>query len=86
MFSLIPLAWAMSRGIEVPIRDVTLPIRTAAGTVPMRVRPGRIRAWWNDRREGWPYHFPALFQVDPTSSAPPLLGLAACSPGPTRSP
>jgi len=41
----------------------------------MRVRPGRIRAWWNEERLGYPFDWPILFRVDAPLDIPSILGL-----------
>lgn len=76
-YSVVSLALAMSRGIPVPPPDaeVDLPLQTVSGSISMRVRPGRIRAWWHAERSGYPFDWPVLFRVDSPPSVPCILGL-----------
>ena len=39
------------------------------------MRPGRIRGWWNDNQQGYPFDWPVLFRVNAPIGVPPLLGL-----------
>ena len=76
-YSLIDLALAESRGIDVPPHEaeVELSLRTPTGIRPFRVRPGRIRCWWNADRAGHPFDWPVLFRVGGPLGSPSILGL-----------
>lgn len=73
----IGLEYAANRGIPVPPSHVetTLSLTTASGGQHIRVRPGRIRLWWNAERNGYPFDWPVLFRPGLPLSIPPLLGL-----------
>jgi hypothetical protein len=68
---------ALSWGIPLPPpeAETTLELGTATGTQAVRVRPGRIRLWWNADRTGYPFDWPVLFRPGLPLSVPPLLGL-----------
>ena len=76
-YSIVSLELAQSRLIPVPPpqAEIDLPMQTARGTAPVRVRPGRIRCWWNDSLQGYPFDWPVLFQVDAPRGLPSILGL-----------
>ena len=76
-YSIISLELAQSRQIPVPPpeTEITLPARSAFGLSPMRVRPGRFRAWWHGDRRGYPFDWPVLFQVNAPLGTPSILGL-----------
>jgi hypothetical protein len=76
-YSLIGLTLAQESGIQVPPpeSEVELPLTTAQRGVTVRVRPGRIRGWWNEPRSGYPFDWPVLFRVDAPVGVPPILGL-----------
>ena len=75
--SFIGLEFARSRGIPVPPPHVetALNLTAATGTQAVRVRPGRIRLWWNAERAGYPFDWPVLFRPGLPLTVPPLLGL-----------
>ena len=58
-----------------PEAEIDLTIRTARGFDAIRVRPGRIRLWWNPEQSGYWFDWPVLFRVDAPPAVPPLLGL-----------
>ncbi len=58
-----------------PESETEIPLKTASGTISIRVRPGRIRAWLNAASEGYPFDWPVLFRVDGPEGVPPILGL-----------
>jgi hypothetical protein len=55
--------------------EVILHPTTAHGATPMRVRPGRVRAWWSEELHGHPFDWPVLFRVDAPVGVPSILGL-----------
>lgn len=68
---------ATNWGIPLPPPHVetTLHLGTASGTNAIRVRPGRIRLWWNAERTGYPFDWPVLFRPGLPLAVPPILGL-----------
>jgi hypothetical protein len=85
--SMMSLAAAVSRRVPVPPpeAEIDLPLRTTQGAATVRVRPGRIRLWWNRQFQGGPFDRPVLFQVDAPYGQPSVLGLAGGrSTAPTR--
>ena len=76
-FTLIDLELAQSRGLPIPPpeAEVVLSLRTATGLQPFRVRPGRIRCWWNADCAGYPFDWPVLFRVGGPLGTPSILGL-----------
>jgi hypothetical protein len=76
-YSLISLELAQTRRLLIPPpeAEIELPLRTAQGTTPFQVRPGRIRAWWNDQHRGYPFDWPVLFRVGAPLGLPSILGL-----------
>lgn len=68
---------ALSYGLTVPPPEAEcdMPVLTAGGRVATRVRPGRIRGWWDSTCQGHPFDFPVLFRVNASPEAPTLLGL-----------
>ncbi len=75
--TIVGLEYALQRGIPVPPPHVetTLHLGTASGASPVRVRPGRIRLWWNADRTGYPFDWPVLFRPGLPLTVPPILGL-----------
>lgn len=55
--------------------EVVLHPTTAQGAAPMRVRPGRVRAWWTDELRGHHFDWPVLFRVGAPLGVPSILGL-----------
>ena len=74
-YSLIDLELAASRFLPVPPAELDLELRTTRGLVTLRVRPGRIRGWWNAERRGYPFDWPVLFRVGGSLGSPSILGL-----------
>lgn len=77
-FTLIGLRWAAARDIPAPpdgVEEFDVPLMTAGGRGPLRVRPGRVNAWWNEGSPGYRFSWPALFVPSWPLRAPPLLGL-----------
>jgi hypothetical protein len=76
-YSLISLELAQRRHIPVPPpeAEIDLTLQTAQGTKPFRVRPGRMRAWWDEKFRGYPFDWPVLFQVGAPLGLPSILGL-----------
>jgi hypothetical protein len=76
-YSMIDLRLAQQRGLLVPTADVECEIEplTAEGKIVMRVRPGRIHAWWNPRFQGHRFDWPILFRVNAARRVAPVLGL-----------
>jgi hypothetical protein len=76
-YNMISLELAQSRHLTIPPpeAEIELPLRTAQGTTPFRVRPGRIRAWWDDQQKGYPFDWPVLFRVGAPLDVPSILGL-----------
>jgi hypothetical protein len=76
-YSVISLEFAQRRYLTVPPpeAEIDLPFRTALGSTPIRVRPGRVRAWWDGQLRGYPFDWPVLFQVDAPLGMPSILGL-----------
>jgi hypothetical protein len=76
-YSLISLELAQCDHLPVPPPEVEidLPLRTVRGTNRIRVRPGRVRAWWDDRLKGYPFDWPILFWVGAPLGLPSILGL-----------
>jgi len=78
MYSIISLAFAQNyrfADLPPPEAEIDLTIRTARGFDAIRVRPGRIRLWWNPDQSGYWFDWPVLFRVDAPPEVPPLLGL-----------
>lgn len=73
----IGLEYAVQRGLPVPPphTETTLNLTAATGAEAVRVRPGRIRLWWNPERTGHPFDWPVLFRPGLPLNVPPLLGL-----------
>ena len=71
-YSLISLSLAEDRQLPVPPpeAEIDLRLRTTAGVTVMRVRPGRVRAWWTAGRHGYPFDWPVLFRVGCASRNP----------------
>ena len=76
-YSMIDLDHAKLRDIPTPSQDmeIELPLRTPTGVRPFRVRPGRIRCWWNADCAGYPFDWPVLFRVGGPLGSPSILGL-----------
>jgi hypothetical protein len=76
-YSVISLEFAQRRHLTVPPPEAEfdLPLRTAVGSAPIRVRPGRVRAWWDSQLLGYPFDWPVLFQVGAPLGSPSILGL-----------
>lgn len=76
-FSFMTVAQAAAFGLAVPPpeSECDLPLLTAAGGLVVRVRPGRVRGWWDDRFAGHPLQFPVLFTVAGSLRTPPVIGL-----------
>jgi hypothetical protein len=76
-YSLMSLELAQRDRLPIPPpeAELELPLRTAQGTTPFRVRPGRIRAWWNNQLRGYPFDWPVLFRVGAPLDVPSILGL-----------
>jgi hypothetical protein len=76
-YSLISLELAQRDHLPTPPpeAEIELPLRTAQGTNTIRVRPGRIRAWWDDQLRGYPFDWPVLFRVGAPLDLPCILGL-----------
>jgi len=76
-YSLISLEMARLRRLPIPPpeSEIDLPLTTADGRTAIRVRPGRIRAWWSANGQGYPFDWPVLFRVDMPPGVPPILGL-----------
>ncbi len=76
-YSLIDLELAHFHEFPTPSEnvEVELPLRTPTGIRPFRVRPGRIRCWWNADRTGHPFDWPVLFRVGGPLGSPSILGL-----------
>jgi hypothetical protein len=76
-YSIVGLTFAQVRKIPVPPpqSEVEIPLLTAKGSGRIRVRPGRVRAWWSDTLEGYPFDWPVLFRVDTPIEVPSILGL-----------
>ena len=76
-YSIVSLQQAESLGLPVPPpeAETDLELTTARGPTIMRVRPGRLRAWWTAEQTGYPFDWPVLFRVDAPSHVPPILGL-----------
>jgi len=77
-YSMVSLEFARTRGfadLPPPEAEIDLTIRTARGFDAIRVRPGRIRLWWNPDQSGYWFDWPVLFRVDAPPEVPPLLGL-----------
>lgn len=76
-YSLVSLALAEDRFLPVPPPEVetNLQLRTPSGFTVMRVRPGRVRGWWNEGRQGYPFDWPVLFRVGAPPGTPSILGL-----------
>ena len=76
-YSLISLDLAQSRRIAIPPpeSETVIQLRTPSGLTSMRVRPGRIRGWWDEEHHGYPFDWPVLFRVDSPSGMPSILGL-----------
>jgi hypothetical protein len=76
-YSLISLA--MAEGLRLPVpppgSETDLRLQTPQGAAAMRVRPGRIRAWWTADRRGYPFDWPVLFRVGAPAGTPSILGL-----------
>jgi hypothetical protein len=75
--SIISLELAASRRIPVPPpeAETDLYLRTAQGTTSVRVRPGRVRLWWDRSLQGYPFDWPVLFRVRGPVDVPSTLGL-----------
>ena len=73
----VGLQTAINAGIPVPPPHVetTLNLGTATGSQSVRVRPGRIRLWWDAERAGYPFDWPVLFRPGLPLTVPPILGL-----------
>jgi hypothetical protein len=76
-FSFISLELAQFRRVPVPPAEaeIVIEMRSASGTAPVRVRPGRVRAWLGDELRGYPFDWPVLFRVDAPVGVPSILGL-----------
>ena len=76
-YSMMSLDFAECRQITINLLgpEIVLQPTTAQGTTPMLVRPGRVRAWWNDELSGYPFDCPILFRVGAPAAVPPILGL-----------
>jgi hypothetical protein len=76
-YSLIGLEEALFCDLPVPPpeAEIDLHLLTARGTTPVRVRPGRVRAWWDARCRGYPFDWPVLFRVGSPFGLPSILGL-----------
>jgi hypothetical protein len=76
-YSSIPIHVAQKVGLALPTDEFERDIdaRTMTGPTSMRVRPGRIRAWWNADLQGYPFDWPVLFRMDAPAKVPPTLGL-----------
>jgi hypothetical protein len=76
-YSLISLELAQRDHLPIPPpeAEIDLPLRTAQGTAPIRVRPGRVRAWWDDQLRGYPFDWPVLYRVGAPLDVPSILGL-----------
>jgi hypothetical protein len=76
-YCMISLELAQRRYLSIPPpeAEIDLPLRTAQGTAPIRVRPGRVRAWWDDKLRGYPFDWPVLFRVGAPLDLPSILGL-----------
>ena len=76
-YTFVSLELARSRTLPVPPpeAEITLPLQTVGGLQSMRVRPGRLRAWWHTDLQGYPFDWPVLFRVDAPPTVPPILGL-----------
>jgi hypothetical protein len=76
-YSLISLELAQRDHLPIPPpeAEIDLPLRTARGTTPFRVRPGRVRAWWDEKFRGYPFDWPVLFRVGAPLGLPSILGL-----------
>lgn len=75
--SLMSIEHALDIALSVPPAEaeVNLSIATPQGRSLARVRPGRIRGWWNAECRGHPLDFPILLRADAPAGTPPLLGL-----------
>lgn len=76
-YSLMSLELARLRRLPLPPpeSEVEFSMRTARGSSLIRVRPGRIRAWWGEDPRGYPFDWPVLFRVDAPLDVPSILGL-----------
>lgn len=71
-------AWVFAKhGLPEPSPETEreLPLGTAVTKAPARVRPCRLRAWWNPQRAGHLFNWPALYLPGRPPSVPPILGL-----------
>lgn len=74
----VGLAWANRWHIPAPpdgAEEFDLPPVTAGGRGPLRVRPGRFDAWWNEGAAGHRFSWPILFVPGRAIDARPPLGL-----------
>jgi hypothetical protein len=82
--TLLGLAEAQRHGIPAPPpeaeRELTLRNAGNAPRVPVRVRPGRLRVWWDAGLRGHAFDWPVLFRANLAPGAPPLLGLGGVVP------
>jgi hypothetical protein len=76
-FSTISISFVQLRKNPVPSPEVEveIPLLTAIGSMRIRVRPGRMRAWWSDALEGYPFDWPVLFRADASIEVASILGL-----------
>ncbi len=68
MFTSVGVDVATVIGIPVPpdgSPEYDLDSGTASETTPVRVRTGRLRAWWTPDRQGDPFEWPILFYTAP---------------------
>lgn len=81
-YSLIDLELARSRDLPLPPpeAEIELSLQTPTGIQPFRVRPGRIRCWWNADLVGYPFDWPVLFRVGGPLGSPSILGLGGVIP------
>lgn len=76
-YSIISLDLAQLRNISTDLLgpEIVLQPTTAQGTTSLRVRPGRVRAWWDEELRGHHFDWPVLFRVGAPLGVPSILGL-----------
>ena len=76
-YSIINLGLAQLRRISMDLLgpEIVLQPTTAQGPTPMRIRPGRVRAWWDADLRGHHFDWPVLFRVGAPLGVPSILGL-----------
>ena len=73
-FTILSTDWARANGIRVPPMYSTMPLITAGGPRPVRVRDADLRVRFRRLRE-CPFELAVLFSDDYPPDAPPLIGL-----------